>query len=295
MRYVLHEIHLKHTFHTADFKVQCYNNTWNVSWSSENINSTLNNITATNTRRLLTAILPLHKLSPQQQPLFKGKSTWTYSCVPKITTYLRTARLSSEVNTSSASQEFTLHCTELEVSCLVHNSSHISIHKTRRVPTNPISLESTLILSSHLSLGLSSRLFRVPTSKPMVHYPPTNTCRALHPHFPLDLMTEITFDYASRRSSLCSFHHFLLLPASYAQISSSAPYSPISLPFPYNVTDQFSYRIKTAGKKVNVLYILIFMFPSIEGEEEKLLWLAIGILSFPFALFLHPCNYDVLM
>jgi hypothetical protein len=115
--------------------------------------------------------------------------------------------------------------------------------------TPPSSWKSTLILSSHLRLGLPNGLF--PSGFP--------TCPAHLIRLDFTTRTILVMGYRSFSSSICSFLHYpvtssLLGPNNLL----STPFSnTLSLRSSLNVSDQVSHSYKTKGKII-ILYILIY-------------------------------------
>ena len=113
-----------------------------------------------------------------------------------------------EANSSSASQISRILCNPKVHYRIYQNSPLVSI-PSQIIPVESVStqLRSTLILSSHLCLGLSSCLHQIsPQKNPVCTYtlPHSATCPA--PLILLNLINRIIFyDYRSWSSSLCNF------------------------------------------------------------------------------------------
>jgi len=127
--------------------------------------------------------------------------------------------------------------------------------------THPTSWKSTLILSSHLSLGLPSDLLSLDFPTNTLYRPLLSFVRPTCPAhlILLDFITRTIFgeQYRSLSSSLCSFLHSLV---TVSLLGPNIPLSPLfsnnlSLRSSLNVSDQVSHPYKTTGKII-VLYIL---------------------------------------
>ena len=122
-----------------------------------------------------------------------------------------------------------------------------------------------LILSSHLRLGLPSRLFPSGFLTKFLYAPRFFPIRASCPAHLILLyfITRITFgeEYRSLRSSLCSFHNFTATSSLLGPniLLSFLFANAFSLRSSLKVSDHISHPYKTKGKII-VLYILTFIF-----------------------------------
>ena len=137
-----------------------------------------------------------------------------------------------ESNRYSASQEISHILWNLKVHHHTHSSLppvSILIQINAIHASHPTSWRSILILYSYLCLGFPNGLFPSGFRMKTLYVPLLSPIRAICPaHFNLlDLITRIITgeQYRSWSSSFCSFLHSSIPHPSWAQISSSAPYS----------------------------------------------------------------------
>ena len=142
------------------------------------------------------------------------------------------------------------------------------------IPPHPTSWRSILILSSHLCLGLPSRLFpsglRTKTPYTPLPSPIHATCPA---HlFLLDLITRTIFgeDYRSLSSSLCSFLHSPVTSSLLGPniLLTTLFSNTLSLRFSLNVSYHVSHPYKTPDKII-VLCNVIFKFLDSKMEDKR--------------------------
>ena len=220
-----------------------------------------------------TLLLPSNISSPMHvdsSTLYSGVVT---ICTTTFT-YSMKQSTSWEANRFSASQEIPCNLWKPKV--------HYRVYKCPPpVPTlsqiNPVqvthstSWRSILILSSHLRLGLSSRLPQVSPPKPCIYLssPMRATCPA---HIILLHLTSRTIfgeQYRSVSSSLGSFLHSLVTSSFLGPniLLNTIFSNTLSLCSSLNVSDQVSHPYKTG--KIIVLNILIFMFSASKLKDKR--------------------------
>ena len=141
------------------------------------------------------------------------------------------------------------------------------------IPTHATSLNSILILSSHLRLGLQSGLFpSFPTKTLYMPFlsPIPATCLAYLILLYLIARTVLGEDYRSLSSSFCSFLHSLVKSSLLGpNIPLNTLFSnSLSLRSSLNISDQVSHPYKTTVKIID-LYILIFKFLDSKLEDKR--------------------------
>jgi len=124
-----------------------------------------------------------------------------------------------EANQFQASQEISRILWSPKVHYRIHKcpARHLSLYwakSMRSIPPHPTPWRSSLILSSHLRLGLPSGLFLSGFPTKILYTPLLSPIRATCPAhlILLDFITRIVLgeEYRSLSSSLCSFLHYLV-------------------------------------------------------------------------------------
>jgi len=142
------------------------------------------------------------------------------------------------------------------------------------IPPHTTSWRSSLILSSHLCLGLPSGLFPSGFLTKTLYTPlPSTICATCSGHLILlDFITRAILgeEYRSLHSSLCSFFHS---PVALSHLGPNILLNTLfantpSLHSSLNVSDQVSHSYKTNGKII-VLYILILKFLGSKLEDKR--------------------------
>jgi len=141
-------------------------------------------------------------------------------------------------------------------------------------PQHITSWRSILILSSHLSVGLPSRLFPSGFPTKTLYKPFFSLILTTGPAH-LILLDFITWtilgeEYRSLSSSLCSFLHSPVTSFLLGQniLLSTLFSNTLSLRPSLTVSDQVSHPYKTTGKII-VLYISIFKFLGSKQEDRR--------------------------
>ena len=159
-------------------------------------------------------------------------------------------------------------------SSLPHHLSLSWASSIQSMPLHPTCWRSSLILSSHLRLGLPSGLFHSGFPTKPLNSPLLSHTRAICPAhiILLDFITRTILDeeYRSVSSSLCSILHSPVTSSLLGPniLLSTLFSNTLSLRSSLNVSDQVSHPYKRTGKII-VLYILIFVFLDKILEEDK--------------------------
>jgi len=154
---------------------------------------------------------------------------------------------------------------------------HLSLSSASPIQSiypHPTSWRSTLILSTHLRLGLSSGLLPSGFPTKTLYTPLSSTIRATCPAhlILLDFITRTTLGekYKSFSSSLCNLLHSPVTPSLLGPniLLNTLFSNTLSFLSSRNVNDQVSHPYKTIGKII-VLYIFIFTFLDSNLEDKR--------------------------
>jgi len=179
-------------------------------------------------------------------------------------------------DTTSASQQTLYILCNPQLQCCHHNTLlHVTLIQS--VPSNPISVRCTIILSSHLPLGPPSGLLRFPIKiqYAVLLFPTYATCPA-NPNL-------LHFSHPNNISRSALFRKHLFMQFSPVTPVPNLPppnvflstlfLNTLTLCSSLSVTDQVSYPYKTTTSKFTVMHILIsILFDSkwVGGEKKKI-------------------------